>query len=625
MERETKKNGMLNLAALLVTAVAGFAIARHSNSLAGQVGVVFLGIGMLVAAVSWFQMRLEERQHLEKLEFDELNRGKGGSALFEVKDAEAFPAQRSREQFERFFVPIFTFLVFVAQAGAAYFFWRWFPKVALTTTLTQPTLALSLFALFALVLFLLGKFSATMARLENHRLLRPGAGYVLLGAYVCAGVTLGIVAVEAGLLKADFYLAHGFCVVLMLVAAETLVNLVLEIYRPRVRGKVERPLYESRLVGLFGQPEGLITTAAQALDYQFGFKVSETWFYRFFEKALGWLLLMQAAVLLASTCVVFIDAGEQGLLERFGRPVEARALLGPGGHLKWPWPIDRVQRFQTERIQEFVVGSMPDPDKAKERVVLWTVAHTKEENFLVANRDGTSQSVTNQATGKRTPPVSLLVASIPVQYDITNLVQWAYRNEDAGALLKDLATREVVRYFAGVDMGEIMSTGRVQAAEILLTRIQEVANERQLGVRLISLGLQDLHPPVKVAPDYEKVVGAIQTKQAKVLSSLADGIRTNALAQAQASNLVNRAQAQRVAREISAASQAALFQNQIPAFEAAPSVYAQRAYLGVFARATAKSRKYVLLTTNTQDVVTFDLQDKIREDMYDLSVPAPNR
>jgi hypothetical protein len=24
-------------------------------------------------------------------------------------------------------------------------------------------------------------------------------------------------------------------------------------------------------------------------------------------------------------------------------------------------------------------------------------------------------------------------------------------------------------------------------------------------------------------------------------------------------------------------------------------------------------------------VVTFDLQDKIREDLYDLSVPAPNR
>ena len=138
---------------------------------------------------------------------------------------------------------------------------------------------------------------------------------------------------------------------------------MLEIYRPRVKGKVERPLYESRLVGLLGQPEGLITTAAQALDYQFGFKVSETWFYRFFEKALGWLMLLQLAALLLSTCVVFIEAGEQGLLERFGKPVVGRTLLGPGAHLKWPWPIDHVYRFRTEQIQSFNVGSTPDPKR----------------------------------------------------------------------------------------------------------------------------------------------------------------------------------------------------------------------------------------------------------------------
>ena len=111
--------------------------------------------------------------------------------------------------------------------------------------------------------------------------------------------------------------------------------------------------------------------------------------------------------------------------------------------------------------------------------------------------------------------------------------------------------------------------------------------------------LQDLHPPVKVAPDYEKVVAAIQTKQAKILAARADDIRTNALAGAQATNILNKASAERTAREIGALAQAALFTNQIPAFEAAPSVYPERAYLQTFARATANARKYLLLTTNT--------------------------
>ncbi len=33
------------------------------------------------------------------------------------------------------------------------------------------------------------------------------------------------------------------------------------------------------------------------------------------------LLLAQFAVLLLSTCVVFVDAGQQAVLERFGKPL----------------------------------------------------------------------------------------------------------------------------------------------------------------------------------------------------------------------------------------------------------------------------------------------------------------
>lgn len=618
MERSTHKNGIINLLILLAIGISAFIVARISHSLAGQLASVFMGIGVLVAAVSWFQSRLEESERLEKLEFDELARGKGGSSMFESKDAEAFPAQRSREQFERFMVPAFTALLFLAEGTGAYFLWRWLSRAADLTELKQPTLALSFFGLFALILFLIGKFSSTIARLESNRLLRPGASWLLLNAYLCFAAAAGVGAVEIEFAKADVYVARGLCVLLGLLAVETLVNLVLEIYRPRVKGKVARPLYESRLVGLLGQPEGLITTAAQALDYQFGFKVSETWFYRFFERALAWLLLAQVAVLVLSTCFVVIETGEQGLLERFGRPVAGRTLLDPGIHVKLPWPVDRVHRYRTEQIQQFDVGYAPDPSLESQPVVLWSVAHNQEDNFLVANRD---QSITtNAATGRRTPPVSLLTVNIPVQFQITNLIQWAYNNSNPADLLHDLAAREVVRYLVSADLDKIMSREREQAADALRERIQNVAAERGLGTRITFVGLQGIHPPVNVATDYEKVVSARHQKQAMILAAQADGIRTNALSAAQATNIINRASSDRVTREISAFAQAALFTNQIPAFLAAPSVYPQRAYLDAFVRATANSRKYVLLTTNTQDVFVMDLQDKIRDDLLNLSV-----
>jgi len=628
MERNLQKNGLINLLTLLVVGVAGFAVARYASSLAGLVSIVFLGVGFLVAAVSWFQMRLEESERLEKLELDELAKGHATSALFEAKDAEVFPAQRSREQFERFFVPIFTAILCVGQGAAAFFFWRWLSQPALPIEVKQPMVPMFVFGIvFFLSLFLLGRFSATMARLENNRLLRPGAGYMLLNAYLCLVVAVGIVVIQIGLLRGDFYVARALCVLLALTAVETLAALLLEMYRPRVKGKIERPLYESRLVGLLGQPEGLVTTAAQALDYQFGFKVSETWFYRLFvEKALALLVCLQIIVLILCTSIVFIDSGEQGLLERCGRPV--LPPLNPGAHFKLPWPLDHVYRFRTQQIQNFEIGTTPEPEQEenKIKIVLWTIAHIKEDNFLVANREPVSAEIaTNNpsGSGRRTPPVSLLSGSIPVQYQITDLAAWAYNNEDAPSLLEDLATRELVRFLVGADMNEVMSYGRLEAAEQLRRRIQEAADGQNLGAKIVSVGLQDLHPPVKVAPDYEKVIGAIQSKAAKILAARADEVKTNALAEAQATNIINIASASRTRREIDALAQAALFTNQIPAYKAAPAVYVQRAYLQALANSTANARKYVLLTTNTHDVLQFDLQDKFRADILtDVGVPA---
>src|SRR4051812_26283222 len=141
-------------------------------------------------------MGLEEREKQERLELEGLAKGHAGTAMFETREAELFPVRRSRDQFERFFVPIFTALLALAQLAGGYLLWRWLKTSSLAPELREPGMALSLFALFGLILFLLGKFSATIARLENHRLLRPGASYLLLGAYLCAGVAVGIILVE---------------------------------------------------------------------------------------------------------------------------------------------------------------------------------------------------------------------------------------------------------------------------------------------------------------------------------------------------------------------------------------------------------------------------------------------
>ncbi len=623
MERNTQKNGSVNLVAAVAGFIAAFAVTLFVNSAAGQAASVFLGLAVLVAFTSWFQMRLEENERLEKLEMDELARNQGDSALFAAKDSEVFPARRAREQFEKYFVPGFCVLLLLLEAGGAWLLWRWIgkPSAGLNPVRSMP--ALSLFAIISLLLFLLGRFSVTISRLQDDRLLRPSASFLLAGAFVCTFTALGIAGVEGNFLQADVWVARGLCVLLALMTVETLLTLLLEIYRPHLKGKVSRPLYDSRVVGLLAQPESLFTTAAQTLDYQFGFKVSETWFFQMLKTNLPVLVLAQLAVLFLSTCVVFVDAGEQAVLEHFGKPV---ATLTAGAHVKLPWPIDQIYRYRTEQIQSLYVGYTPDTNETG--AILWTVAHNQEQNFLVGSSEPATLQTSNPDLDNtndslRTPPVSLISVSIPIQFQITNIVDWVYHNSDSSNLLSELATRAVVHYLAGADMNMVLSRGRLVAADTLREDIQSAANAHSLGAKIVFVGLQDIHPPTasQVAATYEKVVGALQTHIASNLLAQADAIMTNSLADAVAFSTNSSAEALRVQLETSAFANAALFTNQIPAFDTAPLIYKQRAYFQAFPAATANARKYVLLVTNTQNVFIYELEDKIRDDLINLGVP----
>jgi regulator of protease activity HflC (stomatin/prohibitin superfamily) len=628
MDKNLQKHTLVNLMLCLALAVGTFAVARATHSLAGQVAVSLLFLGFVIGLVSWFHMRLEERERLERLEFDEASRSRTGSSTLFAADegqGDSLLARRAREQFERYFVPGFTVLLVLMQGAAAWWIWRWLSRITEPAPLARPLVAMAILGLFALVLFLIGQFSTGLARLEKSRLLRPGASYVLLGAYALALAVAALAAALGGLTFVDLILARVFCLLLGLLALENLFSLVFEFYRPRVKGRAVRLLYDSRLVGLISHPEGVFATVAHTLDYQFGFKVSETWFYQFLKRSIAWMVLAYLAILSASTCLVYVEPGEEALLERFGNPQRSRGVLGAGFHLKLPWPIDQAYRYRTQEIQTFDVGFEHDEEDEHEPAVLWTVSHLKQElHLLVASRE---TAEIPGGPGRKAPPVSLLSVGLPVQYQIHDLEAWAYNYSNAGELLKQLASREVVRYLVGVDVNEIMSTGRFAAAEELQKRIQARADALRLGVRILFVGLQDVHPPVRVGAAYEKFVGSKQKREADILKAQAYALRTNSQAMAAAAKRRLTASAESIRRVTAAAASESLFTNQMAAFHASPDVYAQRARLQTLFRYGQGARKIVRTSTNVQELLELNLEEKFREGIGTLGLPpvAPKK
>lgn len=617
MDRNAQRINLLILVVLIAAGLACLWVSTNTLSLAGHTAVWFFLVAFLVTLISWFQQRLNDREQLEQLEFDELARSKGATSLFNTDDAESFPARQSRVQFEKWFVPIYSALLILFQGWMVWFQWK---KISGGAKILENTeIGMAIYGTAFLGLMIIGLYASGLAKHGKHHYLRPGAAYVLLNAYLCGIVAAGLFGVRiGGFNNLDLYLARVLVVLLGLITLEMALTLVFEGYRPRVKGRERHLLYESRIIGLLSRPDSFVTTAAQALDYQFGFKVSETWFYQFLQRSIAWIVMLQAALFWLSTTVVLIEPGEQGLRERFGIP--RGDVLGPGIHFKLPWPMASIHSERTSQIQSFVIGTVPDEEHELNRyqtpVVQWSVSHNKEEfNMLVASE---AQSIGNNM--EDVVPASLLTVSIPVQFAINDLKKWMYNNANSAQLLEDIAEREVVRYLLNVDLLEVMGVGRAAAIEALTTRMQAAADAAELGADIVFVGLQDSHPPTAVASAFEDVVGALQDKETRILTAEAYRAQTVPLADAAATNLVVSAQAYRIRTTNNATATAAQFRQQVIAYREAPEVYAQRAYLTTLANSITNARVYLMGVTNTDQIINFNLEEKTRPDLMDIRV-----
>jgi len=640
-QQNSKKLGLINSIVLLVVTIAALFLALKAGSTVGLAGVVLLGIGTLIGFFSFIQSHLIDRERVEALEMQELDRSRGNESLFAGAAEDAYPARNARRQFEKWVVPAFSVLVLLGQALGL---WWIYGELSEWTTPAQDGAVLSImfFGLFMVVLFMMGKYSAGLARMDGQELLRPGANYMLLGSVVSAAVVLAQAASYFGYPAWDRNITWAVLIVLLVSALENLVTLVLEIYRPRIDDKKARLLYESRLIGLLGQPGGLISTAAQALDYQFGFKVSETWFYKYLEQKLALIIAIQVVVLFLSSSFVVIQPNEEAFRERFGK---RNAHLGPGFSFKLPWPIDKVYRYKTTEIQNFVLGVLDQNEETKPnsgapedvQVLLWTTQHNhgssnnpeQNYNMIVASSDVLLDTAASDSV-----PVNLLTVSIPVQYRVNDLTNWVYKTDNAGAMLQKLSMREVTRYLIGVDINELMGPGRTKAQKELKKAIQQQANASELGAEIVFVGLQDIHPPVGqneqskatggVAESYEKVnvaqlhsetnrLGALQYKAGKVPQARGLAAEFLAGAHSESTNKVALARAE-----------AGRFGHQVSAFNAAPSVYTTRSKLETFVETTRGARKYILSNPDNRDIINLELQDKLRSDLLDVTVDPEN-
>jgi Cu+-exporting ATPase len=268
------------------------------------------------------------------------------------------------------------------------------------------------------------------------------------------------------------------------------------------------------------------------------------------EGAWGWIWARRRALVAAACAVLLVvyagsgwttvGPGEAGVLQRFGR---YQGLLGPGLHLRWPWPIERVTIAAPDRIRSLEIGFRAQGDAAAEPL-RWESTHGRP---LAAHSEETQSDMTVGPTPisleTRASGDALLLTGDGRYVELTATLQYSLDRSlpdsprrfvlgvaDGASALRPLAEAAVREVIGRRQLVELLTSGRrdaeVESARLLQARLAEYG----FGVSVRTLSFQDIHPPLAVLDAYRDISRAVSDRQRRI--NEANAYRDRVLAEA---------------------------------------------------------------------------------------------
>jgi len=329
-------------------------------------------------------------------------------------------------------------------------------------------------------------------------------------------------------------LAFVIPAIMILLGVEMLLNLLLGAYRPRLPGELPRPAFDSRSLGLMTSHESLGKIVSEAMNYQFGFEISRSWFYRLLSRSIMPLLIFAVLMLAAASTIVTVGPHQNAVIVNWGR---ISRTVGPGVYIKPPWPWGKSIKVTVDRVEQVIVATGKKNDElfgARE----WTVDRSLNDgNWLLAasgstiGLDGDSDDENESVGG------SVLGAEMSVQYRVRNPEQYLMSSANPRDLLAKLAERRLNEYFASHTVDMLLGPGRLRGGEMLKKRIQQdldaigsdgIGNgsgsgdasteHAGLGLEVVFVGLTAVYPPFYggTAQMFLRPLEALQEREAKI-------------------------------------------------------------------------------------------------------------
>ena len=216
---------------------------------------------------------------------------------------------------------------------------------------------------------------------------------------------------------------------------------------------------------------------------------------RFLLGRYHWIIVV-LAILYGLSGVTFVAPGEVALLLRNGALVgetEAQRVHRPGLLVALPPPIDEVVRvnvMQVRTLRIFELTYTSGGGGTRSFVRGDTIDPEREGYCLTADRN-------------------ILQTLVVVRYRVADPIAWALGQVEPQAVLRDAVTSALGQATGERTIDDLLiGEGRGEMTRAVLESAAAEAQARGLGVELLAVELEELHPPRQVNSAFSDVIDA---------------------------------------------------------------------------------------------------------------------
>lgn len=255
------------------------------------------------------------------------------------------------------------------------------------------------------------------------------------------------------------------------------------------------------------------------------------------------------------TSIFQIDPEQVGVILRLGKFTRT---VDPGLNFKLPFGIETVEKVPVQRQLKEEFGFRTSEAGVRSRYE----SRSYQEESLMLTGDLNAAEV-----------------EWIVQYRISDSYKFLFKVRNAIQTFRDM-NEAVMREIVGDrSVNEALTIGRVEIASTVTEKLQQLADQYDIGIKVDQVVLQDVTPPELVKPAFNEVNEAQQEKEKMINQARSEYNKVIPKARGDAQRTIETARGYAIERTNNAKGEAKRFNAVFKEYLKAPSVTRQRIYL----------------------------------------------